>query len=269
VTIDPEHSNGASWRTAIGVPLYDEVIIRGFKLTDLIGSKSFAEMFGLVLRGDEPTAAEGRVIDALLVSVMEHGISPSSMVSRMLATYGVPIQAGVAAGTLTIGDIHGGAGLHLAELLKKTVADYELRACPPGEERNHLQLAAADVVENYRKQGLRVEGFGHPQHLSDPRCAALLELAKREQVSGIHTALLISIGHELNRSIGRHVPINVDGVVASLILDLGFDPRVARLLVLVGRSVGLGAHFIEEQDMGTRWRHVSQDEVIYEGPIFS
>jgi len=80
----------------------EEVIVRGHRLSDLIGRISFAEMMFLLLRGDLPTPA--RVLDALLVASAEHGIAPPSMVSRCFASYGTSIQAAVAGGVLAFGD---------------------------------------------------------------------------------------------------------------------------------------------------------------------
>lgn len=262
-----EEASPKPWRTSIAVPLAEEVVVRGERLSDLIGKTTFAEMFCLILRGTAPSPGEGRVIDALLVSLMEHGISPSTMVSRLLATYGVPLQAGFAAGALTIGDIHGGAGLQLAEALQSLAAEADLAGCPTPED---LETSARTIAEQFvadrRRSRLPVEGFGHPQHSSDPRCPALFSIAREEGVYGVHCALVSAMESALQEAVGRRIPVNIDGAVAALILDMGFDPRIARLIVLVGRSVGLGAHFIEEQDQGTRWRHVDQSEVAYEGP---
>lgn len=53
-----------------------------------------------------------------MVSVMEHGISPTTTVTRMMASYGNPIQVGIAAGMLTAGDHHGGDHCLLLESIE-------------------------------------------------------------------------------------------------------------------------------------------------------
>ncbi len=96
------------WKTSISRVVSDgaeeEVIVRGHRLSELIGRISFAEMMFLLLRGDLPTPAQARVLDALLVASAEHGIAPPSMVSRCFASYGTNIQAAVAGGVLAFGD---------------------------------------------------------------------------------------------------------------------------------------------------------------------
>jgi citrate synthase len=111
-----------------------------------------------------------------------------------------------------------------------------------------------------------VDGFGHPQHDFDPRVPVLLELAEVEGVSGVYCQLLQQIEAALERSVGRRIAANFDGISAALILDLGLDWRVARPLIIAARTIGLAAHFIEESDQQNRWRHVPQEQVTYTGP---
>jgi citrate synthase len=193
---------------------------------------------------------------------MEHGISPASMVSRMLASYGVPIQVGIASGALTIGDYHGGAGESTAQSFEEIIN--ELGATELDEAK--IEAGAAKLVSAQREAGLPVDGFGHPQHEFDPRVSILLELAREEGVSGVYCMLLQKIESALETSVGRKIHANFDGVSAALILDLGLDWRVARPLIIAARTIGLAAHFMEESDQQNRWRHVPHEQVTYTGP---
>ncbi|WP_425838447.1 hypothetical protein [Streptomyces fractus] len=96
-----------SWETGIAKVEPDDVIIRGHRLSGLIGNASFAEMTYLILAGKRATSGQAKVLEALLVSVMDHGVAPSSTIARLLSSYGVPIQAAIAGGALTFGDIQG------------------------------------------------------------------------------------------------------------------------------------------------------------------
>jgi citrate synthase len=251
-----------TWTTSIADVQPHDVLVRGQRLTDLLRRSTFAEMAYLVLKGEAPTSGQARVLDAMLVAAMEHGISPSSMVSRLMASYGVPIQVGIASGALTIGDYHGGAGEATAHAFEEIV-----KALPGSHIGDaELESAAAKYVASQREAGLRVEGFGHPQHDRDPRVPILLEMAKDEGVSDIYCSLLQKIETALANALGRRVFANFDGVSAALILDLGLDFRVARPLIISARTIGLAAHFIEESDQQSRWRHVPGAQVNYTGP---
>ena len=107
----------ANWRTSIAqvvsTETEEEVLVRGRKLSELVGSCTFSEMMFLLLSGREATAAEARVLDALLVASMEHGIAPPSMVARLFASYGTSIQAAVGGGIISFGDVMGGVVLRV------------------------------------------------------------------------------------------------------------------------------------------------------------
>ena len=119
----------ANWRTSIAevvsTETEEEILVRGRKLSDLIGSVSFAEMMFLLLTGREATKPQARVLDALLVASIEHGIAPPSMIARCYASYGTSIQAAMAGGIMAFGDTMGGAGEALAKLLSEAVASVD------------------------------------------------------------------------------------------------------------------------------------------------
>ena len=88
----------------------EEIVVRGHRLSELTGRVSFADAMFLMLQGRLPTPAQGRVLDALLVASIEHGIAPPSMISRCFAAYGTSIQPAVGGGILAFGDRMGGLG---------------------------------------------------------------------------------------------------------------------------------------------------------------
>lgn len=248
------------WRTAIGHVEPDRIVVRGYDLNDLIRHITFAEMIYLVLKGDLPTSAQARMIDALLVSVVEHGISPSSTIARFLSACGVPIQVSVAGGLLSFGDIHGGAGQAFARLLQDEVTAMRV-------SRRSVTEVAAAIVKDHRDRGDLIPGFGHPQHPSgDPRVPRLLEIADETGTSGEHVALARAIEEALASSVGRRIPMNVDGAIGAILSDLGFDWRLARVFMIVPRAAGLAAHALEEIDREGGWRQIPLTAVTYDGP---
>lgn len=248
----------SEWRTGIARVVSgdgeEEVLVRGAKLSELIGQVSFSEMMFLLLQGRRPTPAQAKVLDALLVAGMEHGIAPPSMVARLFASYGTNIQSAVGAGILSFGDRMGGLGEQLARLLVERVGGREL-------DDDALRAVAADIVA----ANPRVPGYGIPLHGADPRAPAVLAVAAREGVAGTHCRLgaLIETALAARRG-GRPVPMNVDGVTAVVGLDLGFDWRATRLFLLTPRSVSMGAHYLEEQAQDNTWRHIPADDIVYE-----
>jgi citrate synthase len=59
--------------------------------------------------------------------------------------------------------------------------------------------------------------------------------------------------------------MNLDGVSAVVALDLGFDWRATRLFLLTPRTVSFAAHFLEEQDQDSTWRHLRASDITYIG----
>jgi citrate synthase len=250
-----------TWRTSIAEVTPDEVIIRGNRLSDLVGNLTYTEMAFLVVRGSLPTAGERRMLDAVLVSLADHGISPTTIVARTLASCGTPIQASMAGAMLSIADWHGGSGEEVGRILDTIVRE--------SSDPTDYEQASQDFVAAQRAARRQVAGFGHPQHTDgDPRARQLLDLADQLEVSGRYCAALRVLGQSLGEATGRpalRLP-NVTGALAAILLDLGFPWQGIRGIVIAARSIGLTAHVVEELEQGNKWRHAPADAVQYTGP---
>lgn len=243
----------------------EEVIIRGHRLSELIGQTSFAGMMFLLLQGRLPAENEARVLDALLVASAEHGIAPPSMVARCFASYGTSIQAAVGSGILAFGDRMGGLGEQLAKLMvgRLSVFGPEVEGLDDATLNSEAKLA----VEAVYAEGRRMPGYGIPLHAADPRAPAVMSIAEREGTYGVFCRFAMAIERALaEHRDGRTVPMNLDGVGAAIILDLGFAWETTRMFLLTPRSVSMGAHFLEEQQQDTTWRHISGDRITYRKP---
>jgi citrate synthase len=212
----------------------------------------------LVLTGRLPTGGQATVLNALFVAAVEHGISPPSMVSRCFASYGTSIQAAMAGGVLSFGDKMGGAGEQLAKLMVERVAASGINGATSDEA---LVLEARRLVEQSRNAGARLPGFGIPLHRRDPRSAALMKIARREEVFGVYCRFAEMLERELEKSVGKPIPLNLDGAGAALVLDLGFPWQLTRMFIITPRTVSMAAHFMEESEQDTQWRHVPQSEI--------
>jgi citrate synthase len=104
----------------------NKVAIRGYRIDELMGRVPFAHVVYLVLKGDLPTEAQGRVMDAILVSSVDHGgTPPSALAARTVTSGGAPLTTGIAAGIMTINQHHGGA---IEGCMKATVSTPTTRA---------------------------------------------------------------------------------------------------------------------------------------------
>ena len=240
------------WKTAISKVSPNEILVRGYPIEQLTRSRSFGDVVYLLLKGELPDGHQGRMVEAILVSCCDHSLTaPSADAVRFVASCGVPLQTAVAAGVSAIGDVHGGAIEPCAEILQQTVS---------------AGTSAEDVVANLRAAGKRLPGFGHPVHSEDPRVTVLLELARDWQIADAHTALACQLETALEKVSGKRLPMNVDGIVAALLCDMGFDPAVGKAFFIIGRSAGYAAHAREQMTDERPFKAAAQTDISYSGP---
>lgn len=251
----------AKWRTAISTFDDEGVSIGGYRIQDLMRTLDFGASLFVLYQQRIPGEGEARLLNALLVSVLDHGIVAPSAVARIVAASGVPMQACAAAGILTIGDVHGGAGEEIGRKLAEWVAESKLEGIDPDEK-------AREIVKAARAAKARLEGYGHPLHPTrDDRVDCLLEIAAETGCVGPHLTLARAIERAIAEATGRRIPLNIDGASAAILCDLGFDWRLARVFVFVPRAAGISAHAIEEVRRERGWRKIaSPEEIDYDGP---
>ncbi|GIE29673.1 citryl-CoA lyase [Actinoplanes italicus] len=229
------------WATSVSRVEPNLIELRGRPVQDLIGSISFPGVIWLMLRGEPATPGQERLLEAALVSSVDHGPhAPSIAVARMAATCGVGLNNAVATGVNLLGDVHGGAGEQCMRMLSEIAAG----------------AAAAEVVGRWRAHSKYLPGFGHRFHTVDPRRDPLLGLVERAvadgTVEGAHLRAARAVEELLADGRDRPVPINIDGCTAVVYGELGFPPPLARGLFVLSRSVGILAHAWEETGQGRR-----------------
>lgn len=250
-----------TWRTAISNFDEESIVIGGYRMRDLMRELDFGGMMFVLYQQRLPSPQEAKLLNALMISVVDHGIVAPSAVSRIVAASGVPLQACVAAGILTIGDVHGGAGEQVARRTQEWVREAQAAGIGMAEK-------AALVVADARERKARIEGYGHPLHpSSDERVDTMVNLARELELVGPHLDLALAIETEIEARSSRRIPLNVDGAMAAVLMDLGFDWRLTRLFVFVPRAAGISAHAVEEIVRERGWRVVAKhDEIDYDGP---
>ena len=248
------------WTTKITKVEPNHLVTRGYRQEDLIGNIPFPHVIYLLLKGGLPSKEHGRMMDAILTACIDHGVTPpSSIASRTVASGGVPLPTAVAAGILSIGDAHGGAIEKGAKFLQDGITRMN-------KEGKTAEEMAKILVKESKEKHKRILGFGHRVHTSDPRTKRLFSLANELNIAGDHIALSKAIERELEKSAGRKLPINVDGAIAAIISDMGFDWRLGKAFFLLGRVAGLTAHVYEEQTREKPMRKMFTVECEYDGP---
>lgn len=232
-----------SFSTRTGHSSPDSIEVYGFNLSEeLIGELNLGEMFYLVVKEEKPSQNEARLLNAILISLVEHGLTPSA-VSTRLTYLGEPesLQGAVASGLLGVGSQFVGTTENTAKILQRTIQDQD--------DNSTTSDLASEIVEDFRNRGESIPGLGHPLHEpEDPRTVKLLDLAAKLDQTGKHTALLKEVRDHLSKKIDRTLPINVTGTIGALLSDMGFSWRIIRGCSIVSRCVGLIGHLKEEQE---------------------
>jgi citrate synthase len=248
------------WNTAITRIEPNKISIRGYALADLLGNVSFAQMVYLLLKGEMPSENIGKMIEAILVSSVDHGTTPPSTLSAItVASTGAPLNASVAAGHLAISDFHGGAIEACMRILQACMTYQTTHHCSAEE-------AAAQVITDYRSEKKRLSGFGHRLHSNDPRTKKLFQLAKELNIASDYVNLASVFESELEKELGKKLPLNVDGAIAALLCEMDFDPIFANAFFIIARVPGLVAHIYEEKTRYKPMRKIHPTDVRYDGP---
>lgn len=221
-------------KTRICTATTDDVFVRGKSLTkDLIGKISFTQMTYFQVTGRMPTEPQTAVLDACLVTLMEHGLTPSALATRLV--YGSTpeaAQSAIAAGLLAVGSVFVGTVEGCAANLALIVAGADPRK----------------IAEEHRTDRRPLPGFGHPQHKpDDPRSPVLLGIADAKGISGAHVTALRALANAVDDVYGRHITINATGAIAAVLADAGIPASIMRGFAVLARCAGLVGHVAEEQ----------------------
>lgn len=210
----------------------DVIKVYGYDLVqEVIGKWSFAELaFTALTGGTRPTPDEARMTEALLTTFVDHGVTPSSLATR-LTLLGSPeaMQAAIAAGISGAGSRYLGTMQSAGEMLVEALA-----------VDSSIADAARAVVDRSRAERIQIPGLGHPEHKNgDPRTPRLSEIARETGCFGPHCELLIAIADVFAQSAGRRLPVNAAGLAGAIVVDLGLPPIAGRGLAIVSRAAGL------------------------------
>ncbi len=224
--------------TALCHATADRIKIRGRDLCgELIGKVDFVQMMMFEIFGRMPTPVEAQVVTAVMVAIMEHGLTASTISARMIySSAPEAMQGAIAAGLLAGGSVMLGTVEQCARLLQRIVDD------PLG-----VPAAARREARAHHEAGKHISGFGHPwHHPDDPRTLRLFELARELGLSCRYVAAAEALSPEVDEAWGKHLTMNASIAFAALFCEIGIPVEIMRGLLLVSRSAGLVAHILEE-----------------------
>ena len=256
-----KRTTDGKWRTALTCIEPNKILLRGYPLDELMGRLTFGETIYLLFMGEVPSPAIGSLMEAMLVSFIDHGATPpSTLAARNTATTGAPLRACVAAGVLGFGRFHGGdieACMHVLD----SGLDFVRRGVTYRE-------AADQIVERCLQSDEGIPGFGHRFHTRDPRAARLFQMALELEVEGDHVQMIRAMEMTLSerQETGSPLPVNIDGAIAAVCGDLGLPPHVANALFIISRVPGIAAQAREEMERCHPMRQIDPKDHIYDGP---
>lgn len=230
------------FRTKISKTKDGKHLIYGKDILDLIDKNSFVDMFFLLIKGELPKKNEAELLNSILVAATEHGVAaPSAFVPRTVASTGNTMNTALAAGVLTIGEKHGGAVEQIAKILSSG-------------------KSAKEIVNEF--EGKRIPGFGHKIYKDgDPRTAVLYKKTKELGFSQKFFDLAFDIEKEIEKRKGKKVPLNIDGAMAAVILELGFPWQAGKAMFIIPRLLGMTAHVLEEMEQGNSYHRLEKEDI--------
>jgi len=231
--------------SAIGWSTTDKISVRGMDLpNEILGHMNLGDLAFLQLTGRKATPEESKVFNAIVITLVEHGITPSAIAARM--TYmGAPesLQAAVAAGLCGLGTVFVGSMEGASKMLYEALPQDKLGS---GVD---LDALAAETVLSFRSRKTIVPGLGHPVHKPvDPRTPRLFEIAAENGKSGKYVALMQKIQIEAEARSGKMLPINATGAIGAICCEFGFPWKIVRGFGVMARAIGLVGHILEESE---------------------
>ena len=254
-------SQDEHWSSALTDIAPNRILIRGYPLDEMMGRLTFGEAIYLLLMGETPSPAIASLMEAVLVSFIDHGATPpSTLAARNTATTGASLRSCVAAGLLGFGRYHGGDIESCMHFLDSGLV--KVRAGLKYHE------AAQEILNEFEATGEAIPGFGHRFHTRDPRAARLFQMALELEMEGEHIQMIRAVEMviiERTKS-GTPLPVNIDGAIAAVCGDIGIPPAVANALFIISRVPGIAAQAREEFERYPPMRQIDPKDHLYDGP---
>ena len=213
-------------------------------------SHDIVERFLIRWRGD-PDPRDVAALSAYFVAAAEHGMSPSTVTARVIASTGADVAACLSGAVGAIsGPLHGGAPARAMHMMERIAAGAD-----PGRE-----------VARQLDAGHRLMGFGHTVYRrEDPRARLLRATCRRlgsplcEAAEALEAAALAALAQ---RHPEHRIATNMELWAAVLLHGAGVPTPLFAALFTCARTAGWSAHILEQAGHVGMRRPVAQ----YVGP---
>lgn len=228
--------------TMIGTPTSDteRFRMRGRDvLSEILGEKSFSETFYLLVTGNELPDHYARTFDACMVILMDHGITPTALVARMVHdSLPEDVQLPMIAGSMMVGNKFAGTMAGAGAIFREGVE-------AGGDPREFAQM----IIARHKEQKKFIPGYGHPYYFpTDPRSDRMFQIALEGGVGGKYIELAKVLAEEIEKSRGKPLTLNVTGALGAVLNEVSFPVEVMRGVAAVSRAAGLIGHVYEEME---------------------
>lgn len=228
-------------RSELGYSTRENIYVQGRDLCgEILGHIDLGAMAFLQLTGRMPNGNEAKMFNALAITLVEHGITPSAIAARM-SYVGAPeaLQSAVAAGLCGLGSVFAGSSEGAARILRQALAD-------PADVSSLDQRAEAIVARSVA-EGWQIPGVGHPIHRPvDPRTVRLFAIAEETGFNGRYVEMMLAIHRAVEKHKGRPITLNATGAMGALCCELGLPVEACRGIAVMARAIGLVGHILEE-----------------------
>lgn len=246
------------WITGVSEIAAEGVYIRGYPMSDLVGAIPFSGITYLLVRGELPTPGAARMMDVILSSILDYGLQKSgTLAARAVVSVNPAMTAGLGAAMLAAGE-HALSPEDTGRFIAETFSAWK-------ESGTEMNEGARELVSNLRSAKRRVPGFGHQVfRYIDPRAERLKKIAQEEGVWGEANEWYEAVHRAFQAASNKpELVLNDVGMLASIMVQMGFTPQEMCGLALLSTMPGLIAHISEELQSGVRNRLVPDTHVQY------
>lgn len=230
-------------QSSMGWSTESSITVQGLDLSrDILGRLNLGDFAFLEIKGRTPTPQESLVFNAVLGTLVEHGMTPMVIAARL--TYlGAPesLQGAVAAGILGMGTTFAGTAEGSARLLQEAIK--------PDTMPSDLPALAEEIVARHIASKTSIPGIGHNLHKPiDPRTPRLFQLAQENGLCGRYVELMKLVASAAERALNKPglLPVNATGAIGALSSELEIPWKLCRGLAVIGRTIGIVGHLAEE-----------------------
>ncbi len=257
-----EKTKSAQWKTAITKVEPNRILVHGYAIDEMMGNITYAGSVYLLLRGELPSKKTEKMLDTILVSSVDHGVTPPSVLSALTcASTGGNLSQSMACAILSINQFHGGAIENCQKMLYEGVARMK-------REGLTVQEAGERTVRDLLEEKKTLFGLGHRIHTKDPRKEKLFDSARQLEFYSDYCRLLEAMAEAFARIKGKDLPINVDGAIGAILCEMGFPAHLGNAFFMIARMPGILAHFNEEKERQKPMRRINPAEYEYDGPEY-